>query len=184
MSFDAVMQHGEAVKLGLSRNDFLEIHVLSGAPLVDLTFLSYSQGYTIDNNMAVMLTEGNRIYDINNEPVLVLSKVRTQSRINILFPGCIQEYYEDEQLGCREILSNILNTRKSQLPSTVNLFMDVEIHPSGQLTILNPNGVAGDFVTLEALENVDVGVSVCPWKISSVEKGMVRVVHKTAASDC
>lgn len=54
-----------------------------------------------------------------------------------------------------------------QIPTTFNVFMDVSVAPSGELTIGPPRSRPGDFVDLRAEMDLVVGVTACSAELSN-----------------
>jgi uncharacterized protein YcgI (DUF1989 family) len=53
------------------------------------------------------------------------------------------------------------------IPTTLNVFMNVEIRPSGELRILPPKSSAGDHLLLRAEMDLIVGVTACSAELSN-----------------
>jgi uncharacterized protein YcgI (DUF1989 family) len=47
------------------------------------------------------------------------------------------------------------------LPTTFNIFMNVLVSPEGKLTVAPPTSKAGDYIIIEALEDLYVGLTAC-----------------------
>jgi uncharacterized protein YcgI (DUF1989 family) len=55
----------------------------------------------------------------------------------------------------------------NEIPTTFNLFMNVEMSQSGRLTILPPRSRAGDFIELMAETDLLVGLTACSAELSN-----------------
>jgi uncharacterized protein YcgI (DUF1989 family) len=53
------------------------------------------------------------------------------------------------------------------IPTTLNVFMNVEIRPNGELDILPPRSRAGDYIVLRAEMDMIVGVTACSAELSN-----------------
>jgi uncharacterized protein YcgI (DUF1989 family) len=53
------------------------------------------------------------------------------------------------------------------IPTTLNIFMNVEIEPNGGLKILPPRSKAGDAITLRAEMDMIVGLTACSAEMSN-----------------
>ena len=156
------LKPGEAVKLELKSKEKLKIITPLGGQVADMTFLSFSQSLTRNFNRTVKLEENMILYDNNCNGILKLTKKKTDSNIDLLFPGCFKEIYKDHRPGCRDMLSKVFNVKRSELPDVVSFFMDVKVSENGKLEILPSSARGGDYVVLECLRDVVVGVTCCP----------------------
>ena len=72
--------------------------------------------------------------------------------------------------SCFENLSQSLRPygiAPDTIPTTLNLFMNVEINAAGELTILPPRSRAGDSITLCAEMELIVGLTACSAEMSN-----------------
>jgi uncharacterized protein YcgI (DUF1989 family) len=53
------------------------------------------------------------------------------------------------------------------IPTTLNVFMNVEVQPNGELRILPPRSRAGDHIVLRAEMDMIVGVTACSAELSN-----------------
>ena len=53
------------------------------------------------------------------------------------------------------------------IPTTFNVFMNVEVTPSGEIRILPPRSAAGDHIVLRAEMDLIVGVTACSAELSN-----------------
>lgn len=156
------LKPGEAKKLEMKLEERLKLQTPSGGQAIDLTFLRFDQALTRNINWTIKGKEGTTLYNRNGEGVLKIVEKKTDSGIDLLFPGCYKEIYNDKRSGCRDLLSKILKVRRSDMPAVVSFFMDVHVAADGQLRILPSSAGAGDYVIIEALKDVVVGVTCCP----------------------
>jgi uncharacterized protein YcgI (DUF1989 family) len=54
-----------------------------------------------------------------------------------------------------------------QIPTTFNIFMNVELAPSGQTRVLPPASTAGDYIRLRAEMDLIVGLTACSAELSN-----------------
>jgi uncharacterized protein YcgI (DUF1989 family) len=54
-----------------------------------------------------------------------------------------------------------------QIPTTFNIFMNVELAPSGQIKVLPPASIAGDFIRVRAEMDLIVGLTACSAELSN-----------------
>jgi uncharacterized protein YcgI (DUF1989 family) len=171
-----IIPNGSAEAFEVSKGKTIKICVPKGAQVADLTFPNFNQSLTRDMNSDTRqidkALEGTILYDGAGKGYLKLFKSASLASHDLLFPGCRKEMYK-KKLGCRNLLSKALNIPLEALPSVCSFFMDVKdgkIMPSSA----NP----GDYVLLEALENVKIGISSCPDKSSSPSLSEVWVEIK------
>lgn len=157
----SILKRGTAEKFYVKRGDLIKIESIHGGQLADLTFHSYSQCLTIDHLRSVKLKRGDHVYDKYEKPVLNVMELHTDSMVNILFPGCRKEVYSNGRKGCRDLLAEVFEIPKEDLPPTINLFMDLKMTSSSFLT-MKTCAKEGDYILFEALKSVEVGVSCCP----------------------
>ncbi|MBC7395871.1 MAG: urea carboxylase-associated family protein, partial [Bdellovibrionales bacterium] len=94
----------------------------------------------------------------------------TVGRHDFLLTPCSKDTFRiiyddpDPHRGCEGNLLDAFQkygiTRPS-LPVTFNLFMNVLISPEGVLTVAPPRSKAGDYIIIEALEDLIVGLTAC-----------------------
>ena len=94
----------------------------------------------------------------------------TVGRHDFLLTPCSLEMFrilyehEGHHPSCLENLATNLNQfgiTNYQIPTTFNIFMNVDVGPSGALTIGPPRSQAGDFLELRAEQDLVVGVTAC-----------------------
>jgi uncharacterized protein YcgI (DUF1989 family) len=72
--------------------------------------------------------------------------------------------------SCFENLATSLapfGIRPDSIPTTLNIFMNVEITPEGELKILPPRSKAGDAIILQAEMDLIVGLTACSAEMSN-----------------
>jgi hypothetical protein len=154
-----IINFAESQTIDLRANQKLKI-TTSGQQACSITFLDFSAGLTRDNNMSLRLYEGDGIYGRNNDAYFFVESMNTGSMIDISLPGCRTETLGRD--GCRELLSNALGVTVDSLPDTINLFFDVNILDNGMIQIDGNKSKKDDFIVLECLKHVKIGISACP----------------------
>ena len=97
-------------------------------------------------------------------------------RHDFLLTPCSPETFEiiyrqqDYHPSCFENLSKHLapfGIAHDSIPTTFNIFMNVEIARDGKLSILPPRSKAGDSITLRAEMDLIVGLTACSAEMSN-----------------
>lgn len=128
-----------------------------------------SSGRSIDYNNTIYLTTGHILYSNRSRPMFTILDDRVGKHDFLLTP-CSQEMFrilygvEGYHPSCFGNLATNLaryGIAGHQIPTTFNIFMNVDVGPSGVLTIGPPLSRAGDFVELRAEQDLVVGVTAC-----------------------
>jgi uncharacterized protein YcgI (DUF1989 family) len=129
-----------------------------------------SSGRTIDYNNTIYQTTGHVLYSNRSNPMFTITLDKV-GRHDFLLTPCSPEtfkmLYEDHEgyhPSCFENLTKNLapfGVGGDDIPTTFNAFMNVEVSPSGGITIGPPLSKPGDFVDLRAEMDLVVGVTAC-----------------------
>ena len=129
-----------------------------------------SSGRTIDYNNTIYQTTGHVLYSNHSNPMFTILEDRV-GRHDFLLTPCSQETFEMLYEGhegyhpsCLENLTRSLGPygiEGDDIPTTFNVFMNVEVSPSGEITIGPPLSKPGDFLDLRAEMDLVVGVTAC-----------------------
>jgi uncharacterized protein len=142
----------------------------SGGPGVADASEWLSSGRTIDYNNTIYQTTGHVLYSNRSNPMFTILEDRV-GRHDFLLTPCSPETFEMLYEGhegyhpsCFENLTE--NLRRfgvggDDIPTTFNVFMNVEVRPSGEIRIGPPLSKPGDFVDLRAEMDLVVGVTAC-----------------------
>ena len=134
-----------------------------------------SSGRTIDYNNTIYVTTGHRLYSNKSRPMLTIVEDRV-GRHDFLLTPCSQEMFEilykheghhPSCFGNLEMSLAPFGIQGHQIPTTFNVFMDVAVAPSGELTIGPPRSRPGDFIDLRAEIDLVVGVTACSAELSN-----------------
>ncbi|HVF02251.1 MAG TPA: urea carboxylase-associated family protein [Rubrobacteraceae bacterium] len=135
-----------------------------------------SSGRSIDYNNTVYLTTGHLLYSNRSNPMLTILEDRV-GRHDFLLTPCSPETFEILYKGhegyhpsCLENLTKNLERfgiLVDDIPTTFNVFMNVDILPSGELKIGPPLSEPGDFLDLRAEMDLIVGVTACSAEMSN-----------------
>lgn len=166
------LKKGEAKSFKASKGQTVKITCKNGGQMADIVFPTYHQGLTLDNLRRFVLKKGDLLYDASEEAVLEVLSIISDAETNILFPGCRRRFYEREynkrKDGCREILASALGIPQTQLPSTINLFMDFKLNPiECGFDVDVSRAKDGDYVIFSVKKDCTIAVSACPCELDS-----------------
>lgn len=128
-----------------------------------------SSGRTLDYLSKIFITEGDVLYSSKSKPMAKIVEDKV-GRHDFLLTPCSKDtfriIYNDKNPhhGCE---GNLLRSFESQgikltaLPSTFNLFMNVLLDDKGNLKVAPPTSKAGDYIVIEALEDLIIGLTAC-----------------------
>lgn len=161
----------------LRRGQTLRVSDPQGEQVSDLAAYSLaeprsglSSGKTVDFAETIYLTAGHILYSSLSEPMLEIVADQV-GRHDILLAPCSQETFDllyprhsGYHPSCFENLSTALKPfgiRPSEVCSTFNIFMHVEIAPDGRVRVKPPLSRAGDTVEFRALMDLVIGLTAC-----------------------
>jgi uncharacterized protein YcgI (DUF1989 family) len=171
------MEPQTGVGFRLDRGQVLRVIDPEGEQVSDLVTFSradvaerLSSGRSIDYNNTIYLTTGHVLYSNRSNPMFTILEDRV-GRHDFLLTPCSPETFEilyDGHEGyhpsCFENLTKNLERfgiRGDDIPTTFNIFMNVEIRADGELDIGPPLSGPGDFVDLRAEMDLYVGLTAC-----------------------
>jgi len=134
-----------------------------------------SSGRSIDYANTISLTTGHVLYSNRSRPMFTLLEDRV-GRHDFLLTPCSPETFQiiygdhDPHPSCfMNLVTNLapLGIAPDQIPTTFNVFMNVAVAPTGELTIGPPTSKAGDFLDLRAEMDLIVGVTACSAEMSN-----------------
>jgi uncharacterized protein YcgI (DUF1989 family) len=149
-----------------------EVKVISpkGGQGGDFTFLGFDQALTRNINGwekfgSVKLTfyadPGMKLYDGDGVAYLEVAEVQSDGRVDIMYPGCWREIYEDGRAGCRDLLSAALGVERKDLTGMASFWVSCEVDEDGYM--FRPFDIKpGEYLVLKALRPVTLAVSACP----------------------
>jgi uncharacterized protein len=168
--------------LTVRRGQLLRIIDPRGEQVSDLTSFALadsrewlSSGRTIDYANTIYLTAGHVLYSNRSRPMWTIVE-DTVGRHDFLLTPCSPETFTilyrttGHHPSCFENLCNALapyDISPDAIPTTLNVFMNVELDPSGELRILPPRSRAGDYLLLRAEMDMAVGVTACSAELSN-----------------
>lgn len=164
------------------RGQLLKIVDPKGEQVSDLVSFSsadrsewLSSGRTIDYANTIYLTTGHILYSNRSRPMWNIVE-DTVGRHDFLLTPCSPDTFriiyktKGHHPSCFENLSRALSAYgipPDSIPTTLNVFMNVEVSASGELRILAPRSRPGDHLLLEAEMDMIVGVTACSAELSN-----------------
>ncbi len=134
-----------------------------------------SSGRTIDYANTIYLTTGHTLYSNRSRPMWTIVE-DTVGRHDFLLTPCSPETFaiiykhHGHHPSCFENLSKALapfGIAPDTIPTTLNVFMNVEVAAGGELSILPPKSKAGDYLRLRAEMDMVVGITACSAELSN-----------------
>ena len=134
-----------------------------------------SSGRTIDYANTIYLTTGHIMYSNRSRPMWTIVE-DTVGRHDFLLTPCSPETFSiiykttGHHPSCFENLVKALTPfgiTPDVIPTTLNVFMNVDVLPSGEIRILPPKSRAGDYLLLRAEMDLIVGVTACSAELSN-----------------
>jgi uncharacterized protein len=166
----------------LAAGDRLRVIDPTGEQVADLIAFSretrpawLSSGRTFDYNNTVYLTTGHTLYSNRSVPMLTITQ-DTVGRHDFLYTPCSAETFAiiygqtGHHPSCLQNLATGLAPHgftTDDIPTTFNIFMNVEIGASGELRILPPRSGPGDFIELRAEMDLVIGLTACSAEMSN-----------------
>ena len=166
----------------VKRNQRLEIIDPLGEQVADVVSFAeddrrewLSSGRTIDYANTIYLTTGHTLYSNRSRPMWTILD-DTVGRHDFLLTPCSPETFTilykitGHHPSCFENLARHLEAfgiAPDAIPTSLNVFMNVDVLPSGELRILPPRSRAGDRLLLRAEMDLIVGVTACSAELSN-----------------
>lgn len=134
-----------------------------------------SSGRTIDYANTIYLTTGHTLYSNRSRPMWAIV-ADTVGRHDFLLTPCSPDTFRiiygttDHHPSCFENLATALapfGIAPDAIPTSFNVFMNVEVAPSGELNILTPRSRASDYLLLRAEMDMIVGITACSAELSN-----------------
>jgi uncharacterized protein YcgI (DUF1989 family) len=134
-----------------------------------------SSGRSIDYNSSVRLTAGHTLYSNRSRRMLTIV-ADTVGRHDFLFAPCSPEMFaafygfDATHPSCFRNLADNLRSfgiNEDLIPTTFNVFMNVDILPNGELKILPPASGSGDYIEFSAETDLIIGLTACSAELSN-----------------
>jgi uncharacterized protein YcgI (DUF1989 family) len=166
----------------LTKGQLLRVIDLEGEQVADLTAFNRSEkaewlssGRSIDYANRIYLTKGDLLYSNRSRPMFTIVEDEV-GRHDFLLTPCSGETFQiiyknvEAHPSCFNNLATNLapfGIAPDSIPTTFNIFMNVEIDASGTLKILPPRSRAGDSIVLRAEMDLIVGLTACSAEMSN-----------------
>ena len=173
-------QTGTAFELKAGQT--LRVVDVEGEQVADLTAFAradttewLSSGRSIDYANTIYLTKGHTLYSNRSRPMFTII-ADDVGRHDFLLTPCSRETFEiiykntDYHPSCFENLWRNLaafGIAPDAIPTTLNIFMNVQVGSDGTLKILPPLSKAGDAFTVRAEMDLIVGLTACSAEMSN-----------------
>ena len=166
----------------LRAGQLLRVTDLEGEQVADLTAFNLSDkaewlssGRSIDYANRIYLTKGDLLYSNRSRPMFTILEDdvgRHDFLLTPCSPETFQIIYKNEHYhpSCFEnLVTNLarFGIAPDSIPTTLNLFMNVEIDGNGVLKILPPRSKPGDSILLRAEMDLIVGLTACSAEMSN-----------------
>lgn len=128
-----------------------------------------SSGRTLDYLSHLFVRKGDLLYSSKSKPMAKIIEDKV-GRHDFLLTPCSKDTFriiygdKDPHRGCEGNLIEAFHAfgmDYSSIPTTFNIFMNVQVGGDGKLTVVPPASLAGDYIVLEALEDLIVGLTAC-----------------------
>lgn len=134
-----------------------------------------SSGRTLDYAGTIYLTRGHVLYSNRSIPMLTILEDDV-GRHDFVFTPCSSDTFRilydnhDPHPSCLDNLVSGLEKfgiGADAVPTTFNIFMNVDVLSDGRLLINPPRSRAGDSILLRAERNLVVGLTACSAELSN-----------------
>jgi uncharacterized protein YcgI (DUF1989 family) len=166
----------------LARGQVLRVIDPNGEQVSDLTAFSaedptewLSSGRSLDYNNTIYLTNGHVLFSNSSRPMFTILE-DTVGKHDFLYTPCSPETFsiiyghQGHHPSCFEnLVTNLapFGIEPHQIPTTFNIFMNVDVLPSGRLKIGPPLSEPGDSISLRAEMDLIVGLTACSAEMSN-----------------
>ena len=130
-------------------------------------------------------TKGDFLYSNRRRPILFIAEDTSPGRHDTIIAAC--DDYRYGLLGCTEYHDNCtdnliaamraIHAPLPEVPQPLNLWMNIPVHPDGQIEWGEPLSKPGDYVVLRAEMDVVIAMSACPQDILPINGGKPVEVH-------
>ena len=168
--------------LSIARGELLRVIDPRGEQVSDLMSFArddtsewLSSGRTIDYANTIYLTTGHTLYSNRSRPMWTIVE-DTVGRHDFLLTPCSPDTFRiiygntQPHPSCFQNLVMAFapyGIAPDTIPTTLNIFMNVDVAPSGELSIRPPRSRAGDYLLLRAEMDMIVGVTACSAELSN-----------------
>lgn len=142
-----------------------------------------SSGKTLDFEENLFISQGNYLWS-NRSHKMAFIEEDTNGRNDFLLAPCSPETFRimynhnGYHPSCFENLRKALaafEIEPDNIPCAFNIFMNVQVAPNGTIRVKPPTSRAGDYVIIEALMDLVVGLTACSAEDSN--NGSFKPIH-------
>ena len=166
----------------LEKGQYLRVIDPTGEQVSDLVAFArddrrecLSSGRSLDYANTIYLTTGHVLYSNRSRPMFTILADDVGRHDFLLTPCSIETFriiynHQGDHPSCFANLAQHLGPlgiEPDAIPTTFNIFMNVEVNPSGELAIGPPRSKAGDAILLRAEMDLIVGLTACSAELSN-----------------
>lgn len=134
-----------------------------------------SSGRSIDYANTIYLTTGHVLYSNRSRPMFTILSDDVGRHDFLLTPCSIETFriiydHQGDHPSCfGNLAKNLapLGIEPDEIPTTFNIFMNVDVLPTGELKIGPPRSRPGDAIVLRAEMDLIVGLTACSAEMSN-----------------
>ncbi|WP_435021644.1 DUF1989 domain-containing protein [Tundrisphaera sp. TA3] len=134
-----------------------------------------SSGRSMDYANSIYLTTGHLLYSNRSRPMFTILEDEVGRHDFLLTPCSIETFriiydHQGDHPSCfGNLVQNLapFGIEPDEIPTTFNIFMNVEVLPTGELKIGPPTSKAGQSITLRAEMDLIVGLTACSAEMSN-----------------
>ena len=134
-----------------------------------------SSGRSLDYANSIYLTTDHVLYSNRSRPMFTILADDVGRHDFLLTPCSIETFriiynHQGDHPSCFGNLAKNLGSfgiEPDEIPTTFNIFMNVDVLPSGELKIGPPRSKAGDSIVLRAEMDLIVGLTACSAEMSN-----------------
>ena len=134
-----------------------------------------SSGRSLDYANSIYLTTGHVLYSNRSRPMLTILSDDVGRHDFLLTPCSIETFriiynHQGDHPSCfGNLVENLapFGIEPDEIPTTFNIFMNVEVLPSGELAIGPPRSNAGESIVFQAEMDLIVGLTACSAEMSN-----------------
>jgi uncharacterized protein YcgI (DUF1989 family) len=186
-----VLPPGGGAAISVAAGEQLRISQQEGGQVVDAWALSASdptEWMSMEHTRVALsrltLRVGDDLTSSHRRAILRLTEDTSPGVHDTLLAACDPERYRllgvsEYHASCAENYTRALaqvGVTAPTIPGPLNLFMNIPWAPDGQLTWVASPARAGDYVTLTAVLDAIVVLSVCPMDLNPVNGGRPRAI--------
>lgn len=137
-----------------------------------------SSGRSLDYANTIYLTAGHVLYSNRSRPMFTILSDDVGRHDFLLTPCSIETFriiydHQGDHPSCfANLVGNLapFGIEPDEIPTTFNIFMNVDVLPTGELKIGPPRSRAGDSIVLRAEMDLIVGLTACSAEMSNNDK--------------